>query len=426
MIAVKFSAEWLDNAQNVAPEERATIANFRMWLAEQNVTMNLRERDNASNDSIIISLYSLAEGLAHDWWSLFGNRERVISLIKHRTGFAVPDIRFRFDGMAFEVTAFQRTYQNPPVRFWAGPTEILNREQAERSLSEFIELVLTKLKESELKDTSAQLRWARVQASRADAQESTFCESAGALGLDPYNIKDSDAALIENASAFFHKEPLAEFLSGAKDYSTDTLLKWVKAAERRPKYKSCLSELMTIARKAARSFPERKGEQSWALGYRRARGMRQAMGLKQTDRIRTDKAFARKLGAAVNFEVAARVDGIRALRSHTTGDDVFIHLRDHGKSPQAHVAQLFSFARAVGDVACFPAAERSPINELHSAYRQAAGRAFAAEFLAPIDEVKSMQADGHDPVTIADELSVSTTVVERQVENAYRIDAACA
>jgi len=423
---MRFLAEWLENAQNAAPEERATVANFRMWLSEQNVTMNLRERDNTSNESILISLYSLAEGLAHDWWSLFGNRERVISLIKHRTGFAMPDIRFRFDGAAFEATAFQKTYQNPPIRFWAGPTEILDREQAEQSLSDFIELILAKLDASGIRNTSAQLRWARVQTSRADSQESSFCESAGALGIDPYEIKDSDAALIENASELFSQEPLAEFLSGAKDYSADTLLKWVRAAERRPKYKSCLSDLMTIARRTARSFPERVGDQSWALGYRRARGMRQALDLKQTDRIRTDKNLARKLGAAVNFEAAPRVDGIRALRSYKTGDDVFIHLRDHGKSPQARVVQLFSFARAVGDVACFPTAERSPINELHSAYRQSAGRAFAAEFLAPIDEVRSMHNDGHDPMTIADELSVSTAVVDRQLENAHRIDSACA
>jgi hypothetical protein len=423
---VKFSADWVENAQNVAPEERATIANFRMWLAEQNVTMHLRERDNVSIESVLIALYSLAEGLAHDWWSLFGNRERVVSLIKHRTGFAVPDIRFRFDGIAFEATAFQKTYHNPPVRFWAGPTEVLTREQAEASLSEFIELVLSKLEMKGVRDTSAQLRWSRVKASRADSQEATFCESSGALGLDPYEIKDSDAALIESAAALFKKESLAEFLSGARGYNTDALLKWVKAAERRAKYKSCLSDLMAIARKAARTFPERTGDQSWALGYRRARGMRQALSLKQNDRIRTDKAFARKLGAAINFETAARVDGIRALRSHTTGDDVFVHLRDHGRSPQAQVAQLFSFSRAVGDVTCFPTPERSPVNELHSAYRQAAGRAFAAEFLAPIDEIKSMHADGHDAVTIADELFVSTTVIERQMENAQRIEAACA
>ncbi len=36
-----------------------------------------------------------------------------------------------------------------------------------------------------------------------------------------------------------------------------------------------------------------------------------------------------------------------------------------------------------------------------------------------------MQADGHDSVTIANEFSVSTTTIERQIENAQRITAAC-
>jgi hypothetical protein len=421
---VRFSADWLENAQNVAPEERATVAKFRLWLAEQNVTMNLR--DAVLTDHIVISLYSLAEGLAHDWWSLFGGREREISLIKHRSGYAMPDIRFRFDGMAFEATAFQKVYQNPPLRFWAGPPEVMTRGEAESSLSGLIELVLKQLESKGQKYTSAALRWERIQASRSDPQESAFCESAGALGLDPYAISESDSAIIEEAASLFQKESLAEFLSGAQDYKSDSLLKWVRTAERRPKYKSCVSDLMPIVRKAVRLAPERQGERSWALGYRRARSLREALDLRPQDRIRSDKVFAKKLGAAANFEPAGRVNGIRALRSHTTGDDVSIHMRDHGSSPQARVGQLFSFARAVGDVACFPSPTRSPVNELRSAYRQAAGRAFAAEFLAPIDEVASMQADGHDLMTIADELSVSTTVVERQIENTQRIKSACA
>jgi hypothetical protein len=421
---VKFSADWIENAQNAAPEERVTVANFRVWLAEQNVTMNLR--DSVSADHIVVSLYSLAEGLAHDWWSLFGSREREISLIKHRSGYAMPDIRFRFDGMGFEAAAIQKVYQNPSLRFWAGPCEVLTREEAEASLSGFVELVLARLESKGQGNTSAALRWSRVQASRSDFQESVFCESAGALGLDPYAIGEAESAIIEEAASLFQKESLAEFLSGAKNYQPHSLLNWVRVAEKRPKYKSCLSDLMPLVRKAVRLAPERQGERGWALGYRRARSLREALNLRQNDRIRNDKTFAKKLGAATNFEAAARVDGIRALRSHTTTDDVSIHMRDHGTSPQARVAQLFSFARAVGDVACFPSPTRSPVNELHSAHRQAAGRAFAAEFLAPIDEVLSMQADGHDPVTIADEFSVSTTMIERQIENMQRIKLACA
>ena len=74
---------------------------------------------------------------------------------------------------------------------------------------------------------------------------------------------------------------------------------------------------------------------------------------------------------------------------------------------------------------CFPDTELSPINGLHQASRQAVGRAFAAEFLAPIDEIRSMLKDRKDVVTIADEFAVSSRVIERQVENASRIDVAC-
>lgn len=51
-----------------------------------------------------------------------------------------------------------------------------------------------------------------------------------------------------------------------------------------------------------------------------------------------------------------------------------------------------------------PGTVRSVVNGLHEADRQAAGRAFAAEFLAPIDEVLSMKESGADIAAIADEL----------------------
>lgn len=421
---MKFSADWIENAQNVAPEERATAAEFRMWLAEQNVTMNLR--DDVSSDHIVISAYSLVEGLVHDWWSLFGSREQEVSLIRHRSGYAVPDIRFKFDGVVFEAVGVQKVYQNPPLRFWAGPVEIMTREEAESSLSKFITLVLDRLVSKGQVDTSASLRWDRVQVSRANPEEAEFCESAGALGLDPYAISDVDAQFIGDAASLFQNEPLAEFLSDAKNYRIDSLLRWVRNVENRPKYKSRLPDLMPVVQKAALRVPERQGERGWSLGYRRARVLREILNLKQQDRIRSDKAFAKRLGAATSFGSAGHVDGIRALRSQVTGDDVCIHMRDHGKKVQARAAQLFSFARAVGDVACFPSPTRSAINELHSAHRQAAGRAFAAEFLAPIEEVLSMRADGYDAMTIANEFSVSPAVIERQIENTQRIRSACA
>jgi len=178
--------------------------------------MHLRGGNNF--DHLTISLYSLAEGLAHDWWSLFGGRDRELSLIRHRGGYAVPDIRLKFDGAVFEISAHQRIYRNPDVRFWAGPSEAMSRPQAEAEIGGFVQTVLDRLAGEGVRETSAALRWARVQASRESSAEAQFCESAGALGLDPYEIQDAESALIQQAASIFEGEPLNEFLAGARGY----------------------------------------------------------------------------------------------------------------------------------------------------------------------------------------------------------------
>jgi hypothetical protein len=103
-----------------------------------------------------------------------------------------------------------------------------------------------------------------------------------------------------------------------------------------------------------------------------------------------------------------------------------VHLRNHGDTQEAAAAHLFAFARAVGDAACFPEPQLGPVTELRSAYRQAAGRAFAAEFLAPSDEIEAMRADRRDVVTIANEFAVSQQVIDYQITNRKRIVAALA
>ena len=79
------------------------------------------------------------------------------------------------------------------------------------------------------------------------------------------------------------------------------------------------------------------------------------------------------------------------------------------------------FARAIGDAICFPESTLSAINALHKAERQAVGRAFAAELLAPVKTVLDMDESGLDTDEIADILDVGTAVVERQLENQNRI-----
>jgi hypothetical protein len=254
----------------------------------------------------------------------------------------------------------------------------------------------------------------------ADPEETAFCEAAGALGVDPYAIDDSDAAYIESSGALFSGEALIEFLAGAAaQRGSGQTLEWIRSVESRPAYQSRLGEVAALARQVASGVPRRLNERAWALGYRRANGARAAMGLGISNRISSVSAMAASLGGRA-FRRAPATKGLRALVS-TREDGVHVHLRDRRVNPNARESELFTFTRAIGEAICYPDTPRSVVNDLHDAEQQAAGRAFAAQFLAPIDEVLSMQADGFDVAGIADELNVSGEVVERQLENQDRI-----
>ncbi len=419
---MRFSADWHDDARNAAAEERATVADLRLWLDGQNVCLHVW--DAAAVDHVTLPLYPLAEGLAHQWWTLFGSRDAAQSFIRYRSGYAIPDLRLSFDGEAFTYTVRQRRYRNPPVRFWADTALTTTRAAAEAQLSGFIEAVLDRLRTCGIPGTSAALRWQRVQASRADLAEAAFCEAAGALRLDPYQIDAEAAAAIEAAAALFEGECLAEFLAGTGINDCRRLIAWVGSVESRSDAQSRVADLPDLAAAVSAQAANPGAEPAWARGYRHARLLRQVMGWGGTRRFATWMDVAKAVGAGARFALAPPVNGIRLLRSHK-GADVHLHVRTHGRSAEAQASHLFTVARGVGDVVCFPLPQRAPVNELRAAYRQAAGRAFAAEFLAPVREVLAMQADGHDAVAIAEDFAVSTDVIERQIENADRIEAAC-
>ncbi|MBV5265039.1 hypothetical protein J3S89_13370 [Pinisolibacter sp. B13] len=418
---MRFSVEWLEGAPNRAPEERATAAELQIWLGDSNAALHFTGERPGS--FVHMPVYTLAEGLALDWWRLFGSREEEISLKRYRSGYAVPDVRMRFDGAAFEVHAEQSVYRNPDVRFWAGQSETLNREEAEATLGQFIETVLERLQGRSVEGTTAALRWARVCASRGDPEERAFCEAAAALGEDPYAIANAAAKMIDQSAGIFKDEALTEFLAGARGKDAQRLLAWIDGARQMPNYIARLGDLPGLSAQAARTAPAIEGEPGWARGYRRARACRAALGLADADRVKTYKQLAKRLGNA-HFRAKSSVDGIRVLREDDN-HGVMLHLRSR-EGGSAPTEQLFSFARGVGDVACFPEPDIAPVNDLLHAYRQSCGRAFAAELLAPIREVCAMWEDGRDCVTIADEFGVGEMVIEHQLENKKRIEQACA
>ena len=434
---MRFSVEWLDGAPNACAEERATLCRLRIFVGDENACVFYDPQTDEKHDHVVAPAVHLAEGIATDWWSIFGGRDREHSLLPWRTGFVLPNVRLKFDGATFEVVGDQLNCDNPKLRFWLVGAETLSRDAAESVLSNFVEQVIDRLACEGVTSSEVALCWSRVSESRANPEERPFCEAAGALGADPYSISATDASFIGAAGDLFFGEALIEFLAGigethhsipsgaaprhaARTAALDSLLQ----LERRPRYRARLPELHDAARQVRDVTERRPGERSWAPSYRAAREFRRVMGVPCEHAFESSKAVARTLGGR-NFAPAQDLSGAQAVILRDDSD-VRIHLRERGRRQQWSAwAENFAFARAVGDAVCYPEAGRSVVNNLHDAERQAAGRAFAAEFLAPVEKVLDMYHDGRDIDEISASFNVTSQVIAHQIENRDRIRQAC-
>lgn len=435
---MRFEVDWQADGANAAEEERATVADLRIFVGDDNVCAyeqprrRGKERSTADRrvnvrrvDHVTVSVYPLAEEIALNWWCLFGSREGELRLLDGRGGYVLPDVRLAFDGAELVVRCLPATYENPDVRFTHRGDSRLTRAGAESALTDFLQSVAARLAAAEVQDSGLQLRWKRVLASREDAEESAFCEAAGALGLDPYHIADTDAEFIVDAGALFSGDPLAELLSGlaanGSRASGHDVLAWLREAEARPESLTQLPGLQDLRDAMADVRQFAQDESPWAAGYRCARAVRRRMHIGYGERLDVPTLAERLEGA--QFADAPPVSGVRAI-VETRAEATHVHLPAI-RSRYGKESKLFAFCRALGDAVANPPVERSAVNDLHNAARQATGRAFAAEFLTPIDEVLSMQDDGKNLSEIAEDFGVSKTVVERQLQNQQRIQAAC-
>jgi hypothetical protein len=118
-----------------------------------------------------------------------------------------------------------------------------------------------------------------------------------------------------------------------------------------------------------------------------------------------------KFFGAAGFQASAMADDpLRGFRGQADHDPVIV-VRESGPAGTA-----FLLARAVGDYLGYDDAE-APISELRTD-RQAMGRAFAAELLAPADGVIHMiDQEGQTKLAVARHYGVDLPVVSYQYAN---------
>ncbi len=415
---MRFSAEWLDGGASVSAELRATDCFLEIRVGKRQVSRFVDNRTDRAHNRIVMPAYPTAEELARNWWSLVAGRTQEFCLRRFRDGFVLPDVRIRPDGRFMNISVEPFEYRNPPVSFTVRSRERIAIGEFERDAGAFIEATLDRLSEEAVPDTWLQERWDSICESQEDVEEMAFCVAAGALGVDPYTCPDDEAELVEVSSGSLAEDALPEFLAGCKPDRILKALSWMEESEVSLGSRAALPELPEVATDIRHDLlPGLAEERAWKVGYEAAAACRKRLSLSAIGPFQDPPEIARMFGAC-RFEVCdSRVNGLRA---EVNGDTDYPRVVVAGPG---HSSSLnFATMRAIGDYLVYGSRGRAPVNDTHS-YRQAVGRAFAAEMLVPADVIAEMQDQGMGIDEIAAERNVSEMTVMHHLENHLRPEA---
>ena len=73
---MRLSTEWISEGANASAEERATLCNLQIFVDGENACLHFDPDSKTTFEHITVPAVHLAEGLATDWWSIFGGRPR--------------------------------------------------------------------------------------------------------------------------------------------------------------------------------------------------------------------------------------------------------------------------------------------------------------------------------------------------------------
>lgn len=387
-----------------SPETDAIPGTLTTWLWLSSAREKVPARFRGDLDA-------LARRVLMNWWRLLYRRDAPFRLWE----FAIePQAGTNFSLLA--------TVQGTQINFQARDAmgRMLDLEHASRVLSVSAlerhlldELIRPLASHHWLAGRSARPLHAllrRIDDSREQPAERAFCRTAGALGISPYDLVDERAAQIRNLVALIDEEDVRlDFSSAVLGDALDEGQRWTRQELDRFRERNTMPVLTKLrevctAKLGAAARPYRQG-------YALARIARDYLKLDQHVPVNGVTGIATLLGADGGLGLSPDAPGtLRAFQSVVGNTPTFV-VEDEGPRHSA-----FTLARAVGDFLAF-GSRASCVAGIYSD-RQAVGRAFAAEFMAPRSAVAQMVEDDDQPSSrIADHFGVSVSVVNHQYQN---------
>ena len=418
MKTVIFEFEWRDIPGQGEPALCATMADFAIRVGDEYVTQIHDKKAKTVRNSVITPLYTVAEWLASQWWCLLDECEsptrstdfanRHLLRVAER-GFVLPDLLFRPDGESVCLEWRPRRTSFANVDFINSGTVDATVAMLRDELRDFIDAVVTRLDACGIRETWLQQEWDAIGS--VDPDEEQFCRTAGRLGSDPYSLDDSIANAIQRGAGSLTASMWNDCQCVVHPNRLGDAIDWIEKGV--VKFKSDLTPQEHLPGSLRDLRLQSTQRSPWDRGYEIAHSVRHALHLSDDQCLDLPGIFSSGLSPTVSHALPwLGLDAVELVMKGFIPRLVTTKTRPD--------SQRFLFARALMDCVMENAEEHQLLTAASTA-RQQQGRAFAAELLAPArliqNKIGSTTVSRDQIDDLAQELTVSTHVVEHQIRN---------
>lgn len=417
MSNLDFSIEWLSSG-STDPVFRDTSAQLSICLDNVCLTRNEDLWSKTVRDSILVSVYPLASWLAGSWWRLnneplpaAGPRPPLAWRMAHELGaanhgFVWPRILFVPDGESMSVWAEPIATPGQSVNYTIGleTVKTLSMNEFQRATDGVVESVLSRLEAVGQGQTELASLWALVKEDRNNAEATRIRQLEAQMGFDPEECSPAildEALRMQVTTGETAMSELAPVFGD--DISRIGDLQRQSGLQGHPQVTFADIDMLTT-----RARP-------WEQGVAAAKRLRKHL-CNNTAPI-SDTALFELLGVSQKqAELCSPARNPVAIAKPNHGGNWSLIPRK--RHP---IGKRFEWARFIGDFVSQPVGSDGWLvsSDLATA-RQKRQRAFAAEFLCPIESLVDMLKGDYSESSreeAADYFKVSEETVKSHLAN---------
>lgn len=421
-----ITSRW-ESAKNDSPEICETSALLKIVLADKVVTRNEDEWSRTVRDEVRLSAYPLALWFASSWWRLRwealpikpGTAWRMAhELAAAGHGYLWPRMSFASDGENIQVWAVQSPPESTePVRYLTAICHSLPAVAFERVIDDFIANVIARLDAVGVGSTALHDLWNEVMAERADPDLSSYRRLEARLGFDPDECPEELHDRFNNLVPTAGASAVAEIASVCASKYPGEELERILALAAFAVSSGVIGQIDLPTQSGGRVRNTHLAV--WERGRNLARETRSRLGLNGNP-ITDEQLFGfaglpSSRAIALDAPLPARYPIGLAVRDQQAPTKLKILLRKRNLP-----GRRFELARLLGDFLMAETDDRwLPLSDTKTA-RQKTQRAFAAEFLCPIDALRDFLDDDFSSDATEDAaeyFGVSQKAVETQLVN---------